>query len=156
MFSLFFIFISMEFAGNLNLTGILQATGSDNHYVCGTLTTDELSVVGIVSASAFCGDGSNLSGIVTGTGTSGYVPKWSGTTSQSDSLIYDDGTCIGIGITSPGAELHVNGNIIATDIDAKASCVNNTNGDTCLKFWSGTQAQYDALTPAADTIYFII
>lgn len=155
----------MEFAGNLNLTGILQATGSDNHYVCGTLTTDELSVVGIVSASSFCGDGSNLSGIsgytdtdtlnyinsvgvysssaqidydlipnritnnnqlingagytdcvgtVTGTGTSGYVPKWNGTTSQANSLIYDDGTCIGIGTATPAQKLHVVGTIIAT------------------------------------------
>jgi hypothetical protein len=52
--------------------------------------------------------------------------------------------------------LTVNGDITANNICAKAYCVNNTNGDTCLKFWSGTQSQYDALTPAADTIYFIV
>ena len=32
----------------------------------------------------------------------------------------------------------------------------NQNGSASeLKYWSGTQAQYDALTPNANTIYFI-
>ena len=33
----------------------------------------------------------------------------------------------------------------------------NQNGlDSELKYWSGTQAEYDALTPDANTIYFVI
>ncbi len=31
----------------------------------------------------------------------------------------------------------------------------NQNGGSALQYWSGTQAQYDALTPDANTIYFI-
>lgn len=43
-----------------------------------------------------------------GSGTSGYVSKFNGTgTTITNSLIYDNGTNIGIGTTSPSAKLHV-------------------------------------------------
>ena len=40
------------------------------------------------------------SGII-GTGTSGYIPKWTGSSVLANSLIYDNGTNVGIGTTSP-------------------------------------------------------
>jgi hypothetical protein len=43
------------------------------------------------------------------TGTANYVPKWSGTSLSSTSLIYDTGTAVGIGTTTPATLLHVNG-----------------------------------------------
>ncbi|MCD6531574.1 hypothetical protein J7K99_03920 [bacterium] len=43
----------------------------------------------------------------TGSGTSNYVPKWTGTRSLGNSEIYDDGTKVGIGTTSPGSKLHI-------------------------------------------------
>jgi hypothetical protein len=39
--------------------------------------------------------------LIGGTGTSGYLPKWTGTGTQGNSLFYDDGTNIGLGTTSP-------------------------------------------------------
>jgi len=88
---------------------------------------------------------------------------------------------VGIGITSPSQKLHVSGNArvtgayydssnssgtsgqllsstgSATDwIDVPpAPSTDNQNGGSPLKYWSGTQSQYDALTPDANTIYFI-
>ena len=44
-----------------------------------------------------------------GTGTSGYLPKFNGSQTVTNSLIFDDGTRVGIGTTSPTADLHVNG-----------------------------------------------
>ena len=48
-------------------------------------------------------------GTVTGTGTENYVTKWSaGGTGIQNSTIFDDGTNVGIGTSSPASTLHVN------------------------------------------------
>jgi hypothetical protein len=47
---------------------------------------------------------------VGGTGTTGYVPKWIGSSSLGDSVIYDDGTNVGIGTTGPTYKLEINSN----------------------------------------------
>jgi hypothetical protein len=51
-----------------------------------------------------------LSGLggVSGSGTTNYVPKWTGSTALGNSLIFDNGTNVGIGTTSPSAILDVN------------------------------------------------
>jgi hypothetical protein len=46
---------------------------------------------------------------VGGTGTTGYVPKWIGSSILGDSVVYDDGTNVGIGTTGPGAKLEIAG-----------------------------------------------
>lgn len=43
---------------------------------------------------------------VTGSGTASYIPKWTGGTSLSSSIIYDNGTNIGIGTSSPTGIFH--------------------------------------------------
>ena len=55
--------------------------------------------------SAYAPGGS--SGNVGGTGTSGYIPKWTGTSTIANSVVYQSGSNIGIGTTSPGATLEV-------------------------------------------------
>ena len=47
----------------------------------------------------------------TGTGNANYVTKWTATSTLSNSIIYDNGTNVGIGTTNPGAKLDVFGNI---------------------------------------------
>ena len=49
-----------------------------------------------------------FSGTVTGGGTTNYVPKWTGSTGLGNSQIFDNGTNVGIGTTSPSAKLDVN------------------------------------------------
>jgi hypothetical protein len=44
---------------------------------------------------------------VTNSGTTNYVAKWTGTTGLGDSVIYDDGTNIGLGTTSLSAKLNI-------------------------------------------------
>jgi hypothetical protein len=53
--------------------------------------------------------------LIGGTGTSGYLPKWTGTGTHGNSLIYDNGTNVGIGTASPGDKFHVDGNIRTTN-----------------------------------------
>ena len=45
---------------------------------------------------------------VTGSGTSSYIPKWSGSATLSNSLLYDNGTSVCIGTTTPSGKLTVN------------------------------------------------
>lgn len=49
-----------------------------------------------------------------GTGTSGYLPKYTGIQSIGDSLLYDNGTNVGIGTSSPAYKLQVSGSFGAT------------------------------------------
>lgn len=47
-------------------------------------------------------------------------------------------------------------NVAQTSLTAGiANAVDNTNSASNLSFWTGSQAQYDALTPASNTLYFI-
>ena len=46
---------------------------------------------------------------IDGSGTANYIPKWSGTTDLSNSVMYEAGGNIGIGTTTPSAALHVYG-----------------------------------------------
>ncbi len=48
-------------------------------------------------------------GGVGGSGTPGYLPKWNGTNSLTNSIFYEAAGNVGIGITTPLARLHING-----------------------------------------------
>jgi hypothetical protein len=48
-----------------------------------------------------------LTNPVTGTGTTNYLPKFTGSTALGNSLIYDSGTNVGIGTASPSSILHI-------------------------------------------------
>ena len=51
---------------------------------------------------------------ISGTGTANYLTKWTGTSTVSNSVIYDDGTNVGIGTASPTFKLDVTGTLRAT------------------------------------------
>ena len=48
-----------------------------------------------------------LSNDISGSGTTNYIPKFTGTSAIGNSVMYDDGTNIGIGTTTPLAKLQV-------------------------------------------------
>ena len=74
-----------------NITGLTATTISATTI---TATT--------ISGGTIYGNGTNLTGVVKGSGTANYLPRWTGTTSLGDSQIRDDGTNIGIG-SAPSA-----------------------------------------------------
>lgn len=55
------------------------------------------------------------SGTVTGSGTTGYLSKWTGASDLGSSGVYDDGTNVGIGTSIPSRLLHVAGKSKFTD-----------------------------------------
>lgn len=50
-------------------------------------------------------------GTLTGTGTTNYLSKWTSSTALGNSLVFDNGTKVGIGTTIPAEKLEVTGNI---------------------------------------------
>lgn len=79
-----------------------------NQYGSGSITgtaTKNLAVDS--SGNVIETDGS----IIDGSGTANYVSKWSDANTLTDSVIYDNGTNVGIGTTAPGKTLDVNGDI---------------------------------------------
>ena len=78
----------------------------------GALTAGSFVKSGGTSSQYLMADGSvstGSGGTVTGTGTTNYIPKFTGASAIGNSLIYDNGTNVGIGTTSPTDKLDVNG-----------------------------------------------
>jgi hypothetical protein len=71
------------------------------------------------------------SGSVAGTGTLNYVPKWSSSTNLTNSLIFDNGTSVGIGTGSPSWPLHVfapTGSQAFVEVQNAGSAANDSAG----------------------------
>ena len=62
---------------------------------------------------------SEISG-VDGTGTANYVAKWSDTDTITNSQVFDNGTNVGIGTSSPSTKFHV--------YNGEATIANSTDG----------------------------
>jgi len=76
-------------------------------------------------------------GSLDGSGTTNYVPKWTpdGNT-LGNSNIYDDGTEVGIGTTSPSSKLHVEGQVKAINGNAQGYLGVNTTFDAGVYGWT--------------------
>jgi hypothetical protein len=55
-------------------------------------------------------------GSIAGSGTTNYVPKFTSSTAIGNSQIFDNGTSVGIGTTSPNTRLHTTGSLTVNDI----------------------------------------
>ena len=95
--------------GQSDLTALINTvtgwTVNGNLTVTGTTTSNIVSAT-TISGTTFYGNGTNLTGVVKGSGTSNYLPRWTGTTALGNSIIQDDGTNIGIN-TSPNSAYRV-------------------------------------------------
>jgi hypothetical protein len=89
-----------------------KTSGSGNAAtIIGTLNATTLVKSGGTSTQYLMADGttSTLTNPVTGTGTTNYVSKWTGTSTQAISQIFDNGTNVGIGTASPAVKFEVSG-----------------------------------------------
>ena len=68
-----------------------------------------------------------LTNPVTGTGTTNYVPKFTGTSTIGNSQIFDNGTNIGIGNVSPLTPLHIGNRLVNNSVDAVLLVSRNVN-----------------------------
>ena len=90
---------SIPTAGNVTVTSSLSATGTPDNttYLRGDNTW------------------ASIPPGLAGSGTTNYVAKWSAADTLTDSVIYDNGTNVGIGTNTPTEKLHVAGDIAITD-----------------------------------------
>ena len=116
---------TLHVAGNLRVTGAIydsnNEAGSSGQILSSTGTgTDWVSL-------------SSISG-VDGTGTANYVPKWTDADTIGNSQIFDNGTNVGIGTTSPTAKLTIgsNASVLSTNGIALGA------GQTSLEFVHAT------------------
>lgn len=92
-------------------------------------------------------------GTVTGSGTTNYISKWTSSSDLGNSLIYDNGTNVGIGTASPSYKLDVNGTARATTVITDTI---TTSGSTTLASYAGTTYTYGPIVanPASFTFTF--
>lgn len=128
-------------------TGYITSSFNSNIYtigVSGLQPSGNYSIVGHAhTASDITDFNSSVSGlfpsnIVTGVGSSGYLTKWTGANSVSSGIIYDDGTNIGIGTSTPSGLLDVAGNLTFNTFTEKVITNTNSGSGVVLSIDSGT------------------
>ena len=82
----------IDYLGNITGTSFIKSGGTSSQF---------LKADGSVDSNSYA----------TGTLTSGYIPKATGVNSLGNSLIYDDGTNVGIGINNPLTKLGIKGSL---------------------------------------------
>jgi hypothetical protein len=125
-------YLQIDSSGNLALSGtttygssskdqlIIAPGAAGSNSFAGTLTSDDLTAARTYTlpdaSGTFClttGNCNGVGGNFGGTGTTNYLAKFSNSTTVGNSSIYDNGL-VGIGTTSPTANLYVAGNTIFT------------------------------------------
>jgi hypothetical protein len=104
--------VNITKGGNGEGLYVNKTSGSGNAVtIVGTLNATTLVKSGGTSSQYLMADGSvsTLTNPVTGTGTTNYVPKWTSGSAIGNSQIFDDGTNVGIGVTSPNGKLEIRG-----------------------------------------------
>lgn len=88
----------------------------------------------ILSSTGTATDWISLSEIsgVDGTGTANYIAKWSDTDTITNSVIYDNGTNVGIGTTSPSYRFTAYGSNTNSEIVASFGSANDQNEYTAI------------------------
>jgi len=95
----------LDVTGTARLTGQLRLEST---------ITDGTNTYTLPSATGTLALTSALSGMITGTGTTNYLPKFTGASTIGNSQVFDNGTNVGINNTSPAERLSVAGAIMST------------------------------------------
>jgi hypothetical protein len=140
------------------------------------LNTGQFKLNGYTSTSSFTGTAAGYlafdssgnilttaapSGGISGSGTTNYVPKFTGSSAIGNSLIFDNGTNVGIGTTSPSKKLHVygtNDNVALFDNDGSqyTTIYLANNGVTkALLAWDNTAGNYQLGTSVSAYMSFL-
>jgi hypothetical protein len=118
-------YIQRSAAGNFTFSTLLKLSST------GTLTLNSYgagSKTGTVAYNLAVDSSGNVietaGGVVDGSGTASYVPKWQDANTLTNSIIFDNGTRVGVSTITPRTKLEVNGGL-PTSIPTRT---NTTNG----------------------------
>jgi hypothetical protein len=102
--------------GVTGATSTLQINGTTNttYLTISSATAASCDLKAYTNGTVYCGSDANSGGTVTGTGTGGYITQFQSASAINSSVIYQNGTNIGIGTTTPSDKLSVVGNINVT------------------------------------------
>jgi hypothetical protein len=132
----------LDIAGAMRLQAASQPTGANGvMYYDSTLGKFRCYEAGAWTDCISSGGASLPSG------TSGQTLRHNGTTWVANSVIYNDGTSVGIGTTSPGTKLHLAGSGISTDL-ARMRIVSSDN-QAGIEFQSDATGAVVAYSPDA-------
>jgi len=111
----------------------------------GTLTKANLTAGSGISITNGNGTITIASSALTGSGTLNYLPKYSGSSALVNSLIYDNGTSVGVGTNSPTGIFHVSkdASAVADQVEGVLNAGALTNVGLA---WPGTEI-WQAFTP---------
>jgi hypothetical protein len=120
-------------------TTSIRLAGSDS-------TNDDITITGSGTTTVTRTSGTELTinstdqytGTVTGTGTTNYLSKFTGSSAIGDSVIFDNGTNVGIGTASPTQDLHVDGNARITGAIYDSNNEPGTSGQILSSTATGT------------------
>jgi len=95
-----------------------------------------------------------LTNPITGTGTTGYLPKFTEASTIDNSPVYTDGTNIGIGTTEPTGKLHIQGGRVYVDSDnfGRIPTIDLAVGDTDTGLDSAGDGQLDLYSDNVNTM----
>lgn len=74
-----------------------------------TTNSGTAGILGIDDTGKFYNTGVNPTTMMGGSGTTNYISKWASTSTLGNSLLFDNGTNVGIGMILPTSKLHVKG-----------------------------------------------
>ncbi|MDD5511813.1 MAG: hypothetical protein PHI12_13530, partial [Dehalococcoidales bacterium] len=115
--------IRITLGGTNTITGSLAVstgyiTGANSEQLLLGVTNDKVEVVRGGSTYTVCDASGNCQsadgGYVGGLGNANYLSKFTGSYSVGDSIVYDNGSQVGIGTSTPSRKLTVEGKIYAT------------------------------------------
>jgi hypothetical protein len=121
----------------LNYADYTATNGTTVVLAIGVVANDIVDIINYVAS---------LTSGLTGAGTTNYIPKWSGSSNLTNSLIFDNGTNVGIGTASPTNKLHIRGgnnNTLFVDNDgSQLTSILYANNGTARSYtlWNNTSS----------------
>ena len=105
---------------NIKTVNSTSLLGSGNVSVQPTLVSG--TNIKTINGNSLLGSGDlAISGGITGSGTDNYIPRFNGTTALENSIIFDDGTNVGIGTASPISKFNLVGGAASFDFGGFAN-----------------------------------
>jgi hypothetical protein len=154
----------------------IGTSGTDITSTVATATTTPVVTLNVPTASAAnrgalsAADWTTFNNKIGGSGTTNFVPKFTGSATIGDSSIFDDGTNVGIGTASPANTLEIkqgtagNSGLRFTNLTASSSATTSSNkvlgvdsnGDVILTNIPGTQniVSFSTATPTTSGVVF--